>query len=109
MGHLLLLADLMTNTGEILGITRFGISKMKSSVLMLASFEKTTDHLFDAARKGQVDPVAGVSENIIMGSTMNAGTGMFQLLGANDDYYYPASADDLPPPLVPNNITNVTV
>jgi hypothetical protein len=35
--------------GEVLGITRFGIAKMKDSVLMLASFEKTTDHLFEAA------------------------------------------------------------
>ena len=26
-----------------------GVAKMKESVLMLASFEKTTDHLFDAA------------------------------------------------------------
>ena len=30
-----------------MGITRFGIAKMKDSVLMLASFEKTTDHLFE--------------------------------------------------------------
>ena len=28
--------------GEVLGITRFGVAKMKDSVLMLASFEKTT-------------------------------------------------------------------
>ncbi len=45
----MLLADVMTYLGEVLGITRFGIGKMKDSVLMLASFEKTTDHLFDAA------------------------------------------------------------
>ena len=32
---------------QVLGITRFGIAKMKDSVLMLASFEKTTDHLFE--------------------------------------------------------------
>ena len=38
--------------GEVLGITRFGIAKMKESVFMLASFEKTTDHLFDAAIRG---------------------------------------------------------
>ena len=31
--------------GEVLGITRFGIARMKDSVLNLASFEKTTDHL----------------------------------------------------------------
>lgn len=32
---------------QVLGITRFGVPKMKQSVLMLASFEKTTDHLFE--------------------------------------------------------------
>ena len=45
--------------GEVLGITRFGIAKMKDSVLMLASFEKTTDHLFDAALHGRVDDING--------------------------------------------------
>jgi DNA-directed RNA polymerase III subunit RPC1 len=57
----MLLADLMTFKGEILGITRFGIAKMKSSTFMLASFEKTTDHLFDAALHGNSDPIDGVS------------------------------------------------
>ena len=55
--HSMLLADVMTYKGEVLGITRFGIAKMKDSVLMLASFEKTTDHLFDAAIHGRVDEV----------------------------------------------------
>ena len=45
--------------GEVLGITRFGIAKMKDSVLMLASFEKTTDHLFDAALHGRRDDING--------------------------------------------------
>lgn len=47
--HVKLLADVMSFKGSVLGITRFGIGKMKDSVLMLASFEKTVDHLFDAA------------------------------------------------------------
>jgi DNA-directed RNA polymerase III subunit RPC1 len=38
--HLLLLSDVMTFKGQVLGITRFGVSKMRESVLMLASFEK---------------------------------------------------------------------
>ena len=41
----MLLADVMTYKGEVLGITRFGMAKMKDSVLMLASFEKTTGAL----------------------------------------------------------------
>jgi DNA-directed RNA polymerase III subunit RPC1 len=77
--HSMLLADVMTYKGEVLGITRFGMAKMKDSVLMLASFEKTTDHLFDAALRGRVDTIDGVSECIIMGIPMPVGTGMFKL------------------------------
>lgn len=80
--HNMLLADCMTYKGEVLGITRFGIAKMKDSVLMLASFEKTTDHLFDAALRGAADPVRGVSECIIMGMPMAPGTGLFKLIAA---------------------------
>ena len=77
--HTTLLADCMAARGEVLGITRFGIAKMKESVLMLASFEKTTDHLFDAALRGAVDEITGVSESIIMGAPMTPGTGLFRL------------------------------
>lgn len=50
----------------MLGITRFGVAKMKDSVLMLASFEKTTDHLFNASFNARRDPIQGVSECIIL-------------------------------------------
>ena len=79
--HVMLLADLMTYKGQILGITRFGIAKLKDAqVLMLASFEKTTDHLFEAALHGRHDALSGVSECIIMGMPMEIGTGLFTLL-----------------------------
>lgn len=89
--HVMLLADLMSYKGEILGITRFGLAKMKESVLMLASFEKTADHLFDAAYFGQKDSVCGVSECIIMGIPMNIGTGLFKLLHKADREPTPVS------------------
>ena len=78
--HIMLLADLMTCRGEVLGITRHGLAKMKESVLMLASFEKTADHLFDAAYYGQKDAIRGVSECIIMGIPMHVGTGLMQVM-----------------------------
>ena len=78
--HLMLLSDIMTFQGEVLGITRFGIAKMRESVLMLASFEKTTDHLFDAAVHARTDAIVGVSECIIMGIPVPLGTGLFKLL-----------------------------
>lgn len=82
--HLMLLADLMTSKGEVLGMTRNGLAKMKESVLMLASFERTADHLFDAAYYGQTDAITGVSESIIMGIPMPLGTGLFKLLHKAD-------------------------
>ncbi|KAK2625246.1 hypothetical protein QTJ16_005615 [Diplocarpon rosae] len=78
--HMQLLADVMTYKGEVLGITRFGLSKMRDSVLQLASFEKTPDHLFEAAAGMKTDLIEGVSECIIMGQTMSLGTGAFQVV-----------------------------
>ncbi|GAA0140425.1 DNA-directed RNA polymerase [Lithospermum erythrorhizon] len=77
--HMMLLAEIMTYKGEILGITRFGMQKMKESVLMLASFEKTADHLFNASVNGRVDKIEGVSECIIMGIPMQFGTGLLKV------------------------------
>ncbi|KAJ2723726.1 DNA-directed RNA polymerase III subunit C1 (rpo31) [Coemansia sp. Benny D115] len=73
----------------LLGITRYGIAKMNDSVMMLASFEKTTDHLFDAAVFGKRDMVHGVSERIIMGQQMPVGTGVFKLLMDYDRDVHP--------------------
>lgn len=73
--HMYLLADVMTYKGEVLGITRFGLAKMSSSVLQLASFEKTADHVFEAGVAGKTDKVRGVSESVIVGKTMGVGTG----------------------------------
>ena len=77
------------NRGEVLGITRHGLAKMKESVLMLASFEKTADHLFDAAYYGQKDEISGVSECIIMGIPMAVGTGLMKLLHKPEPYSKP--------------------
>lgn len=78
--HMQLLADTMTYKGDILGITRFGLAKMRDSVLQLASFEKTPDHLFEAGARGKSDGINGVSECIILGQTMGIGTGGFKVV-----------------------------
>jgi DNA-directed RNA polymerase III subunit RPC1 len=78
--HMQLLADVMTYKGDVLGITRFGLAKMRDSVLQLASFEKTADHLFDAGGAGRTDLVEGVSECIIMGKSVSLGTGAMEVV-----------------------------
>lgn len=52
---------------------------MDKSVLMLASFEKTADHLFNASVNGRDDKIEGVSECVIMGIPMPLGTGMLKV------------------------------
>lgn len=49
------------------------------SSLSLFQFEKTADHLFDAAYYGQTDSIDGVSERIILGMPATIGTGLFKL------------------------------
>lgn len=47
------------------------------------SFEETVDVLLDAAAHAEVDPMRGVSENIIMGQLPRMGTGKLILLLKN--------------------------
>jgi DNA-directed RNA polymerase III subunit RPC1 len=86
--HISLLADVMTFKGKVLGINRHGVHKMKNSTLMLASFEQTTDHLYDAAVHCKKDDITGVSECIITGNLVSLGTGAFSL--CHDDSAEPA-------------------
>ncbi|ELZ06863.1 DNA-directed RNA polymerase subunit A'' [Natrialba aegyptia] len=73
--HLMLVADIMTNRGEIESIGRHGISGSKDSVLARAAFEVTVNHLLNAAIHGEIDELDGVAENVIVGKPIKLGTG----------------------------------
>ena len=77
--HVMLVADMMTSSGEIQQIGRHGVSGEKSSVLARAAFELTVSHLVDASIRGEVDPLKGVVENIIVGQSIPLGTGSVDL------------------------------
>jgi len=78
--HIMLVADLMTNDGDVKAIGRHGISGRKSSVLARAAFEITSTHLLHAAILGEVDRLEGVAENIIVGQPVTLGTGAVKLV-----------------------------
>ena len=73
--HIMLLADAMSSDGKIINVGRRGLAGGKESVLAKAAFEETIRHLTDAASKGSIDPLKGVTENIIAGKTVPLGTG----------------------------------
>jgi DNA-directed RNA polymerase subunit A' len=75
----MLVADIMTSTGEVRQIGRHGISGEKSSVLARAAFEITIPNIIEAAVKGETDPLRGVTENVIVGQSIPIGTGLVDL------------------------------
>ena len=77
--HVMLVADMMTSTGEVQQIGRHGISGKKASVLARAAFEITVPNIVEAAVKGESDPLEGVTENVIVGQSIPIGTGLVEL------------------------------
>ena len=78
--HIMLVADIMTCDGEVKQIGRHGVSGEKASVLARAAFEVTVNHILDAAVRGDVDDLRGVTENVIVGQPIQLGTGDVQLV-----------------------------
>jgi DNA-directed RNA polymerase subunit A" len=78
--HIMLVADIMTVDGEVKQIGRHGVSGEKASVLARAAFEVTVNHILDAAVRGDVDDLRGVTENVIVGQPIQLGTGDVQLV-----------------------------
>ena len=77
--HIILIADIMTSRGIVLPVGRHGIVGFKTSVLAKAAFEITVPTIAEAAARGLSDEMLGVTENVIVGSTIPVGTGMVQI------------------------------
>jgi DNA-directed RNA polymerase subunit A" len=78
--HIMFIADLMTNTGEVKGVTRSGITEHKESVLARASFETPIRHLINASLRGEVDELTSVVENVMINQPIPLGTGLPNLV-----------------------------
>ena len=75
-----LLCDVMTRAGKLMSADRYGINKNDIGPLAKASFEETEKILLRAAVFGEVDPITGVSANIMTGQVIRGGTAFSQLL-----------------------------
>jgi DNA-directed RNA polymerase subunit A" len=78
--HIMIVADMMTASGELMQVGRHGVSGEKASVLARASFEITTKHLLDACVRGEKDRLDGIIENVIAGQPIPLGTGSVELV-----------------------------
>ena len=77
--HIMLVADVMTATGEVRQIGRHGVSGEKPSILARAAFEITVPTLLEAAARGEIDPLKGITESDIVGQQVPVGTGVVEI------------------------------
>ena len=78
--HLKLVADSMTSSGKVKGVTRMGIIAGKSSILARATFETPVKQFVNSSIKGTGDKLTSVVENIILNQPIPVGTGLPGLL-----------------------------
>lgn len=91
--HISLLVDLMTHSGRLMSINRFGINRVDDGPLSRASFEETIDQLRDAAQFNEHDNMKGSSANIMFGQVGRYGTGYTDVIF--DTGAFGVEADDV--------------
>jgi len=74
--HIMLVADTMCISGEVKGVTRYGVVSEKASVLARASFETPIKHVINAALVGEEDKLNSVVENVMLNQPIPVGTGL---------------------------------
>jgi DNA-directed RNA polymerase subunit A" len=78
--HLKLVADAMTSSGVVKGVTRMGIISEKASILARATFETPDKQFINATVQGGKDELNSVIENILLNQVIPVGTGLPGLL-----------------------------
>ncbi|MEK6825498.1 MAG: hypothetical protein AABY00_01800 [Nanoarchaeota archaeon] len=78
--HLKLIADAMTSSGVVKGVTRMGIISEKASILARATFETPDKQFINATIQGGRDELSSVIENILLNQAIPVGTGLPGLL-----------------------------
>src|SRR3989339_651567 len=78
--HIKLIADAMTSSGAVKGVTRMGIISDKASILARATFETPDKQFVTATIQGGRDELKSVIENILLNQPIPVGTGLPGLL-----------------------------
>ena len=78
--HVMLLVDIMTSSGSIISISRYGMKKNQYGALAKASFEECLDNFLQAGLYGEEEKVNGVSASIMCGKKATLGTGFCDIL-----------------------------
>jgi DNA-directed RNA polymerase II subunit RPB1 len=78
--HVSLLCDRMTVSSSMISIFRHGINSDDIGPIAKASFEETPEMFLKAARHAELDPMRGISANVMCGQEGYYGTSAFQVM-----------------------------
>jgi len=102
--HLIMLADRMTASANMVSIFRHGINNDDIGPIAKASFEETPEMFLKAARHAELDEMRGVSANVMCGQEGYFGTSSFKVLldmnkmikfAGQDEYNITNAADEI--------------
>lgn len=88
--HIKLLVDIMTFSGTITSISRYGMKKETCGPMAKASFEESLDNFLKAGVYGEKETTNGVSASIMLGKVAKFGTGICDIL-----YDLPKTVNDI--------------
>jgi len=78
--HITAVVKTMCFRGYLMPMSRHGINRVDTGVLMRVSFEESMEQLMNAAMFNEVDTLKGVTENMMVGAVAPMGTGTVSLV-----------------------------
>lgn len=78
--HIMLVADIMTQYGNIVSVSRYGMLRNTTGPMAKASFEESLDNFMKAGAYGEIDNTNGCSASIMLGKIAKTGTGICDLM-----------------------------
>lgn len=78
--HIILLVDIMTYSGRITSINRYGLKKENCGPFAKASFEESLENFTKAGIFGEVEEIKGISASVVLGKNAKIGSGLCDIL-----------------------------
>jgi len=81
--HIMLIADIMTNLGSILSVSRYGMKREITGPIAKVAFEESLDNFMKAGAFGEIETTKGCSASVMIGKTSKLGAGLCDIVLEN--------------------------
>ena len=92
--HVLLIVDIMTQSGSLTAISRYGMDRGFTGPLAKASFEESLHNFMTAGVNAEEEEAKGCSASLMIGKPIGVGTGSFGLIQAFSEKEDPEDSEE---------------